>query len=97
MPLLIRPGPELATARPSGRAEPPPEDALPVQADEKIKALVARCIDDAVNNTARMDRDRQDLLNLLFYRGGVDNQWVRWNQAQNSWERQPEDGENGIP
>ena len=44
-----------------------------------------------------MDRDRQDLLNLLFYRGGVDNQWVRWNQASNSWERQPEDGENGIP
>lgn len=88
-------------APPTTAAAPPRGDGSADQGDygdvDKVKALMARCVDDAVNNTARLDRDRSDLLNLLFYRGGVDNQWVEWNTSSNSWERKPYDGEDGIP
>ncbi|MGE0590907.1 MAG: hypothetical protein AB7G23_03005 [Vicinamibacterales bacterium] len=47
------------------------------------RLLFDRIKAEARNNTARLDRDRQDWLNLKFYRGGADNQWVVWDRATN--------------
>ena len=37
----------------------------------RVLALVQRCRDDAARNTPRLERDKQDLLNLLTWRGGA--------------------------
>jgi hypothetical protein len=65
------------------------------QDDAKVKLLLQRAIDDAAMNTARQERDRQDLYNLLFYRGGEDCQWIVWNGS--SWQPRPYDGPDGVP
>lgn len=61
-------------------------------------ALVKKCIDDASRNQARRDRDRQDWKNLLFERGGPDNQWIVWDQATNRFvPRGNNPDEGGLP
>jgi hypothetical protein len=63
----------------------------------RVLALVERCIDDAKRNTSRLDRDRQDLLNLKFYRGGKENQWVVWDVQRDEFVQRPYEGEAGLP
>ena len=63
---------------------------------ELARALVLSCIDDARNNTARIERDKADWLNLLNYRGGVDNTWVVWDRSSNSWVPRPYDGDDAA-
>ncbi|MCC6989945.1 MAG: zinc ribbon domain-containing protein [Acidobacteria bacterium] len=84
----------------------PPTDAPASEANEKaqyrdlekVRALVKRCIDDASRNTARRDRDRQDWKNLLFERGGSDNQWVIWDQQQGRYvPRSTDPNDGGLP
>jgi hypothetical protein len=60
----------------------------------KAKALVDDCIADARQNQARLDRDRQDWQNLLFYRGGQ-NQWSVYDRATNSYVPRGADPEQG--
>lgn len=82
-------GPKPATARQQGR-----------QVDYKAAArrLMDRCVRDAKNNTPRLDRDRADWQNLLFYRGGKDNHWSVWDNATNSYVPRGTDPEQGgIP
>jgi hypothetical protein len=62
----------------------------------KAQKLVQECIDDSRMNYARLDRDKQDWLDLLYYRGGVDNQWVVWDKTTNAWVPRPYDGETGA-
>jgi hypothetical protein len=59
------------------------------------KALMDRCVKDAESNTARLDRDRQDWLNLLFDRGGPDNQYVIWDAGANRWVTRGTDPKKG--
>jgi hypothetical protein len=65
--------------------------------DAKVKALFDRCLDDARGNHARLERDRQDIWNLMFYRGGESNQWSVFNTVSGQFEPRPYDGEVGIP
>jgi hypothetical protein len=60
-----------------------------------VLALLSRVREDAVGNTAVQERRRQDMKNLLFYRGGPDNQHIIWDRDQ--WVRRPYDGDAGIP
>jgi len=69
-------------------------DSEPVRA--RAKAKIQACIDDARNNTARLERDKADWLNLLNYRGGVDNTWVVWDRSSNSWVPRPYDGDDSA-
>lgn len=46
-------------------------------------------------DTSRLSRDKQDWKNLLFYRGGADNQWIAWDG--NRWMTKPTSGEGAIP
>ena len=65
---------------------------------EKAKALLKECMEDARNDQTRLDRDRQDWLNLLYYRGGVDNQWVVWDKASAAWVPRPtENDDSALP
>jgi len=65
---------------------------------DKALALVKACIDDTRNDTARLERDKSDWLNLLFHRGGVDNQWVVWDKSTNAWVPRPYDeGDSALP
>jgi hypothetical protein len=64
---------------------------------QKVADLVRRCIDDAQRNTARLERDKQDLQNLQFYRGGADNQWTVWDPNSNSFVPRPYSGEASMP
>jgi len=63
---------------------------------EKAKALMKECMDDAKNDLTRLDRDRQDWLNLLYYRGGVDNQWVVWDKASSAWVPRPTENDDAA-
>jgi hypothetical protein len=54
-----------------------------------------RCVNDAKNNQPRLDRDRADWLNLLFYRGGRDGHWVVFDRATNSYVPRGTDPEQG--
>jgi hypothetical protein len=63
---------------------------------EKAKALIKECMDDARNDLTRLDRDRQDWLNLLYYRGGVDNQWVVWDKASSAWVPRPTENDDAA-
>lgn len=67
--------------------------------DEKVKQLVKRCVADARKNTARLERDKQDLLNLLTYRGGADRQapWAVWDDQAGTFVPRPTSGEGGLP
>lgn len=63
---------------------------------EQAKKLIQSCIDDSRMNYARLDRDKLDWLDLLYYRGGVDNQWVVWDKTTNAWVPRPYDGDSGA-
>lgn len=65
----------------------------------RVTQLVTRCIDDAKNNTARLERDRADLKNLKFYRGGADNQWIifKGDHDGGTFVPRPFDGPEGLP
>lgn len=84
---------------------PPPTQTPPDSADaqdidytgESAKKLAQRCIDECARDTALVDRHKQDWLNLLFDRGGEDNQWVTWDQTSDAWVRIPTDGDYGLP
>lgn len=54
-----------------------------------------KCVKDASNNTARLDRDRSDWLNLLFDRGGADHQYVIWDAGTNRWVTRGHDPKKG--
>lgn len=58
------------------------------------KSLIEACITDARQNQARLDRDRQDWQNLLFYRGGQ-NQWSVYDRSSNSYVPRGTDPEQG--
>lgn len=61
-------------------------------------ALAQRCIDAVRQDAARQDRDKQDWLNLLGYKGGVENWWVQFDGNSNVWRTLPEsDDEHGLP
>src|SRR5262249_19611145 len=65
--------------------------------DGKAKSLMDRCIKDARQNQARLDRDRQDWQNLLFNRGGQ-NQWSVYDRATNSYvPRGTDPQQSGLP
>lgn len=82
------------TAVASGAAETRQPD---YDSDDKVLALVKRCVQDAQHNTARLDRDKQDLQNLFMYRGGVDNQWTVWDDQAQTYVPRPYTGEAGLP
>jgi hypothetical protein len=58
------------------------------------KALLDHCLTDARQNQARLDRDRQDWQNQLFYRGGQ-NQWSVYDRHTNSYVPRGTDPEQG--
>ena len=58
------------------------------------KRLADRCITDARNNQARLDRDRQDWQNLLMYRGG-ESQWMVYDKGQNTYVPRGNDPDQG--
>lgn len=62
-----------------------------------VARLVRRCIDDAANNPARLERDMSDIYNLKFYRGGAANQWIYRPRTSSQWEERPFDGDDGFP
>jgi hypothetical protein len=80
------------SARPSKSVSRQPGKRVDYQG--KAKLLMDRCIADARNNQARLDRDRQDWQNLLFYRGGQ-NQWSVYDRATNSYVPRGTDPEQG--
>lgn len=56
-----------------------------------------RCRTDARNNQARMDRDRQDWQNSLFYRGGQ-NQWTVYDRGTSTYVARGDDpSQGGLP
>lgn len=60
--------------------------------------LVRHCINDASNNTARLARDRQDYQNLLYDRGGPENQYIVWDRGTNRYvERGTDPKKGGLP
>jgi hypothetical protein len=59
------------------------------------KALLEKCIARCRTDQARVYRDRQDWKNLLYYRGGADNQWVVWDG--NRYVTKPVVGDGAIP
>lgn len=63
--------------------------------DAAALRLVQRCVDDAKGNQARLDRDRADWQNLLFYRGGKENHWSVWDQSTSSYVPRGTDPEQG--
>ncbi len=63
----------------------------------KVRALLDRCIADAKGNRIRLERDRQDIQNLMMYRGGEKNHWAILNTHTNEFEERPYDGPHGIP
>jgi hypothetical protein len=65
--------------------------------EAKVRALFDRCIADAKGNKPRMERDRQDIFNLMLYRGGEDNHWSIFNTTTNQYEPRPTSGEGAIP
>lgn len=63
----------------------------------KVKDLFDRCMANAKGNSVRLDRDKQDIQNLMFHRGGPDNHWTAWDENANTWRTVPNDGEDAIP
>lgn len=56
--------------------------------------LIQKIIDEARNNTARKERDRQDWQNLLLDRGGQ-SQWMVWDKAKEQFVERGYDYESG--
>jgi hypothetical protein len=70
----------------------------PMTQDPKVKTLIQDCIEAVRKDVARLDRDKQDWLNVLGYHGGPDNWWVTWDGADNMWRRIPDDNSDyGLP
>lgn len=89
-------GPRLVT--PDDRGGGPPQGGDPYQNADAIHALVERCIHDAAHNSARLERDIQDIGNQRMYRGGAINQWIcRLPSNPNTWVTRPYDGPDGLP
>jgi hypothetical protein len=64
----------------------------------KARALMQDCIAAVRKDSARLDRDKADWLNILMYHGGPDNHWVTWDQTDNVWRRIPDDDSDyGLP
>lgn len=62
------------------------------------KTLVKNCIEAVRKDTARLDRDKQDWLNVLGYHGGPDNWWVTWDGTDHVWRKMPDnDSDYGLP
>jgi hypothetical protein len=78
---------------------PPASKAAPREVDYGLdgpaRLLTEKCVKDAQNNTARLDRDRQDWLNLLFERGGAENHYVIWDAGTNRWVTRGTDPKKG--
>lgn len=70
-----------------------PERQINYEADGE--KLMRRCLADAKANTARILRDRQDILNLKFDRGGRDNQWCVWDQGTTRYVARGENPDHG--
>lgn len=64
---------------------------------KKMLDLLDRCQRDARSNTARLARDRADLLNLRMEKGGEDNQWLVWDGSNNTYVPRPTEGDAGLP
>lgn len=62
---------------------------------EAAEALFDACTADAKKNNARLERDRQDWLNLLFYRGGAENQYVVYDKHTGTYVTRSNDVNNG--
>lgn len=79
----------------------PPTETVQAEPERQIdyfgdgEKLMQRCIKDAQGNTARLLRDRQDILNNRFDRGGRDNHWCIWDNGTNRYVPRPEDPEQG--
>lgn len=54
-----------------------------------------KCVNDASNNQARLGRDRQDWQNLLFERGGPENQYIIWDNGTNRYVTRGDDPKKG--
>jgi hypothetical protein len=83
---------------------PQPPTSQPPNADQidytgpLAKQLLERCIEGVRKDTARLDRDKQDWLNVLGYHGGPGNWWVTWDGVSNVWREIPsDDSEYGLP
>jgi hypothetical protein len=63
----------------------------------KALQLAKACIEAVRTDTARLDRDKADWLNVLGYHGGPDNWWVTWDGTSNVWRKISDDGEFGLP
>lgn len=76
----------------------PPQERKPDYGNhEKVLGLLARVREDAVGNTAVQERRRQDMKNLLFDRGGADNQHIVWsNTGAGQWLTRPYEGDLGL-
>jgi len=62
------------------------------------KALIEKCIAEAASNHARLLRDRADILNQKFDRGGRANQWCVWDQGTGRYvERGTDPEQGGLP
>jgi len=57
--------------------------------------LMQACIDDASSNHARLLRDRADIQNCRFERGGADNQWTVWDEGTGRYVPRGYDPEQG--
>lgn len=64
---------------------------------ESAKKLALQCIEDVAGDASRQPRHKHDWLNLLFDRGGEENQWIAWDQTADVWTRIPTEGDYGIP
>jgi hypothetical protein len=63
----------------------------------KASGLMERCKTDARNNTARLDRDRQDWENSLFYRGGACQWWIYDRHTNTYVPRGDDPSQGGLP
>lgn len=77
----------------SRRGATPPTDIDHGQAQR----LIQRCIDDARTQASRLPRDRANLENCLFWRGGEDNHWSVWHEDRHQFVPRPYDGDAGLP
>jgi hypothetical protein len=73
------------------------KDATPEQRREQAQRLIQRCIDDAKGQHARAGRDRTNLENTMFWRGGEEGQWSVFHEDRKQFVPRPFDGEAGLP
>lgn len=83
-------------AGPASPAEAAPE--RPIDYVGHGHTLMTKCITDAKNNAARLLRDRQDMENLRFDRGGAENQWCVWDEGTSRFTpRGTDPDQGGLP